>query len=189
MRAPITSILIVFEMPHRFSFVPLLMIGTIASQAVSRAFCHTNFYSEIIERDGIELERHMPPRSLVSLQNRPISTLASFSPIFARTTDRDELQRLCTEYPYQQFPLVIDGQLVGLIDRNKILNNQSSKIEAEPAQALPAHSTIRKAVATMVDNSMRLLVVLSTTENTPIGIVTLHDVLRLQNQQSDAASQ
>ena len=188
-RAPITSILIVFEMTHQFSFVPLLMIGTIASQAVSRAFCHTNFYSEIIERDGIELERHMPPRSLVSLQSRPISTLANFSPIFARTTDRDELQRLCAEYPYQQFPLVIDGQLVGLIDRNKILNNQSSKIEAEPAQALPAHSTIRKAVATMVENSMRLLVVLSTTENTPIGIVTLHDVLRLQNQQSDTASQ
>ena len=68
-RAPITSILIVFEMTHQFSFVPLLMIGTIASQAVSRALCHTNFYSEIIERDGIELERHMPPRSLASLQS------------------------------------------------------------------------------------------------------------------------
>ena len=188
-RAPITSILIVFEMTHQFSFVPLLMIGTIASQAVSRAFCHTNFRSEIIERDEIELERHMPPRSLVSLQNRPISTLANFSPIFARTTDRDELQRLCAEYPYQQFPLVVDGKLVGLIDRNKILNNQSSKIEVELAWALPAHTTIRKAVATMVENSMRLLVVLSTSENTPIGIVTLHDVLRLQNQQSDAASQ
>jgi CBS domain-containing protein len=69
------------------------------------------------------------------------------------------------------------------------LKNQSSKIEVELAQALPAHSTIREAVATMVENSMRLLVVLSTTENTPIGIVTLHDVLRLQNQQSDTASQ
>ncbi|MBV9643606.1 MAG: chloride channel protein [Verrucomicrobia bacterium] len=77
-RAPITSILIVFEMTHQFSFVPLLMIGTIASQAVSRSLCHTNFYSEIIERDGIELERLMPPRSLVSLQSRPISTLANF---------------------------------------------------------------------------------------------------------------
>ena len=32
---------------------------------------------------------------------------------------------------------------------------------------------------------MSLLVVLSATENTPIGIVTLHDVLRLQNQLSD----
>jgi chloride channel protein, CIC family len=187
-RAPITSILIVFEMTHQFSFVPLLMIGTIASQAVSRALCHTDFYSEIIERDGIELERHIPPRSLASLQSRPISTLANFSPIFASSTDRDELERLCVEYPYQQFPLVMDGKLVGLIDRSKVSSNQSPKIAPVPAQAIPAHSTIREAVAQMVENSMSLLVVLSTTENKPIGIVTLHDVLRLQNQLSDAAS-
>ncbi|MBV9130152.1 MAG: chloride channel protein [Verrucomicrobia bacterium] len=187
-RAPITSILIVFEMTHQFSFVPLLMIGTIASQAVSRSLCHTNFYSEIIERDGIELERLMPPRSLVSLQSRPISTLANFSPVFASSTDRDELKRLCAQYPYQQFPLIIDGQLGGLIDRNKILNSQSSKIEADRGQTIGANSTIREAVATMVENSISFLVVLSATENTPIGIVTLHDVLRLQNQSSDPAS-
>ncbi len=187
-RAPITSILIVFEMTHQFSFVPLLMIGTIASQAVSRAFCHTNFYSEIIERDGIELERHMPPRSLASLQSRPVSTLANFSPIFASSTDRDELERLCAEYPYQQFPLVMDGQLVGILRRSMILSSQSPTIAPEPAEAIPAHSTIREAIAKMVENSMSLLVILSTTEATPIGIVTLHDVLRLQNQLSDAVS-
>ena len=146
-RAPITSILIVFEMTHQFSFVPLLMIGTIASQAVSRTLCHTNFYSEIIERDGIELERHMPPRSLASMQSRPISTFANFSPVFASSTDRDELERLCSEYPYHQFPLVMDGQLVGLIDRSEILSNRSPKVAAVPAQAIPAHSTIREAVA------------------------------------------
>jgi len=188
-RAPITSILIVFEMTHQFSFVPLLMIGTIASQAVSRALCRTNFYSEIIERDGIELERLMPPRSLVSFENRPISTIANFSPIFASTTDREELQRLCADYPYQLFPLVIEAKLIGLIDRKSILNNQSTKIEADPAQAIPAHSTIREAVATMVENSQSLLVVLSTTENTPVGIVTLHDVIRFQNQLRDAQLQ
>jgi CIC family chloride channel protein len=187
-RAPITSILIVFEMTHQFSFVPLLMIGTIASQAVSRAFCHINFYSEIIERDGIELERHIPPRSLASLQSRPVSTLANFSPIFASSTNRDELEQLCAEHPYQQFPLVMEGQLVGMIDRNKILSSQSPKIPIEPAQAVPAHSTIRAAVTKMVENSMSLLVVTSIGENTPIGIVTLHDVLRLQHQLSDAAS-
>jgi CIC family chloride channel protein len=187
-RAPITSILIVFEMTHQFSFVPLLMIGTMASQAVSRAVCRTNFYSEIIERDGIELERYIPPQSLGSLQSRPISTLANFIPIFASSTDRDELEQLCAEHPYQQFPLVIDGQLVGMIDRNKILNGQSPKIPIEPAQAVPAHSTIREAVTKMVENSMSLLVVTSIGENTPIGIVTLNDILRLQQQLSDAAS-
>ena len=186
-RAPITSILIVFEMTHQFSFVPLLMIGTIASQAVSRSLCRTNFYSEIIERDGIELERHIPPRSLGTLQSRPISTLANFSPIFASSTDREELKRLCIEHPYQQFPLITNGQLIGTINRNKVLGSQSAEIEVDPAEAIPAHSTIKEAVAKMVENSMSLLVVLSATENTPIGIVTLHDVLRLQTQLSDAA--
>jgi hypothetical protein len=79
--------------------------------------------------------------------------------------------------------LVIDGQLIGLIDRSKILSSQSPKIRSvkdtkiavESAEAIPAHSTIREAVAKMVENSMSLLVVLSTTEDTPIGIVTLHD--------------
>ena len=186
-RAPITSVLIVFEMTHQFSFVPLLMIGTIASQAVSRALCHTNFYSEIIERDGIELDRHIPPRSLAALESRPISTLANFSPIFASSTNRDELKRLCSEHPYQQFPLITNGRLIGTINRNKILGAKSPKIEVDPAEAIPAHSTIKEAVAKMVGNSMSLLVVLSATENTPIGIVTLHDVLRLQTQLSDAA--
>jgi chloride channel protein, CIC family len=88
LRTPITSILIVFEVTHQFSFVPLLTIDTIASQAVSRAYCHTNFYSEIIEPDRIELERNMPPRSLAS--GSPVSTLANFSPIFASSTERDE---------------------------------------------------------------------------------------------------
>jgi hypothetical protein len=69
------------------------------------------------------------------------------------------LQRLCAEYRYQLFPLVIDGELVGLIDRKKILTNQSSKIEADPAQAIAAHSTIREAVTMMVENCISLLVV------------------------------
>jgi CBS domain-containing protein len=54
-------------------------------------------------------------------------------------------------------------------------------------EAIPAHSTIKEAIDKMVENSMSLLVVLSATENTPIGIVTLHDVLRLQNQVSDTS--
>jgi CIC family chloride channel protein len=143
-RAPITSILIVFEMTHQFSFVPLLMIGTIASQAVSRALCYNNFYSEIIERDGIELERHIPPRSLASLHSRPVSTLANFSPIFANSTDRHELERLCAEHPYQQFPLVMDGQLVGLINRSKILSINRPRLRQRRRGLFPRTQQLRK---------------------------------------------
>jgi CBS domain-containing protein len=59
---------------------------------------------------------------------------------------------------------------------------QSPKIVVGPAEAIPVDSTIGEAIAKMVEDSMSLLVILSATEDTPIGIVKLHDVLRLQNQ-------
>jgi hypothetical protein len=49
-------------------------------------------------------------------------------------------------------------RLVGLIDRSEILTNQLPKVAVVPAQAMPAHSTIREAVAKMVENSLRLRV-------------------------------
>jgi len=187
-RAPITSILIVFEMTHQFAFVPLLMIGTIASQAVSRLVCSTNFYSEVLERDGIELDRHIPPRSLATLNTRPISTLANFSPVFATSTNHVELERLCAEHPYQQFPLVIDGRLVGLLDRSALLNSQPLEQAQKPAETVNPDVTIREAVSRMIDKSVSLLVVIAATDETPIGIVTLHDIVRLQSQLADAMS-
>jgi chloride channel protein, CIC family len=185
-RAPITSILIVFEMTHQFAFVPLLMIGTIASQAVSRLFCATNFYSEVMERDGIELDRHIPPRSLATLHNRPISILANFSPVFANTTDHRELEKLCAEHPYQQFPLVIDGRLVGMLNRDALADGQTLAQVQKPAETVNVDATIREAVSKMIEKSASLLVVMSSTDETPIGIVTLHDIVRLQSQLADA---
>jgi chloride channel protein, CIC family len=73
-RAPITSILIVFEMTHQFSLVPLLMIGTIASQAVSRSLCRADFYNGVIEQDGVELDRYIESPSVAPPQSRAIST-------------------------------------------------------------------------------------------------------------------
>jgi chloride channel protein, CIC family len=73
-RAPITSILIVFEMTHQFSLVPLLMIGAIASQAVSRSLCRTDFYNGVIEQDGIELDRYPESASGAALESRAISS-------------------------------------------------------------------------------------------------------------------
>ncbi|MBV8142793.1 MAG: chloride channel protein [Verrucomicrobia bacterium] len=185
-RAPITSILIVFEMTHQFAFVPLLMIGAIASQAVSRLFCPSNFYSDVIERDGIELDRHIPPRSLATLHHRPISTLANFSPVFACSTNGQELEQLCAAYPYQQFPLVIDGRLVGMLDRNAVLKGPNIEQAKRPAETVNPDATIRDSVTKMINKSVSLLVVLSPVDETPIGIVTLHDILRLQSQLAEA---
>jgi len=68
------SLILIFEMTHQFSLVPLLMIGTVASQAVSRTLCRADFYNGIIEQDGVELDRYLGSPSVASLQSRAIST-------------------------------------------------------------------------------------------------------------------
>lgn len=70
------------------------------------------------------------------------------------------------------------------------IGNRSSMVmrpeqAVKQAETVYASATIREALAKMVDKSASLLVVLSTDE-TPIGIVTLHDIVRLLSQVTDA---
>jgi chloride channel protein, CIC family len=184
-RAPITSILIVFEMTHQFAFVPLLMIGALASQAVSRAFCHTNFYSEILERDGIDLDQHIPVKSWAALQKRPIGTIATFKPITVNTIARSELLAIVEEHPYGFFPLVRGNKLEGLISRDAVLQGSEETVALQPAHTTSPNTPVKEAVNRMVTDSANLLVLVADQDGPPIGIVTLHDILRAQAQITD----
>jgi CIC family chloride channel protein len=179
-RAPITSILIVFEMTHQFTFVPLLMIGTLVSQGVSRVFCKDNFYSEILKRDGFDLDRHMPVRSWASLQRQSIGSLATFSPVTVSTQERSELRALTEAHPYKFFPLVQDGVLQGLVDRDEITNDDTTPVRILPVQTAPPETTVLEATKLLVDSSAPILVLVPPGQRKPIALVTLHDVLRAQ---------
>jgi chloride channel protein, CIC family len=184
-RAPITSILIVFEMTHQFAFVPLLMIGALASQAVSRAFCHTNFYSEILERDGVDVDQHIPIKSWAALQKRPVATIATFRPVTVNTTNRKELLLIVEEHPYQFFPLTTRNRLDGLISRTAVLEGTEENISPLRAHTVSPNTPIKEAVNRMVTDSAHLLVLVAEENSPPIGVVTLHDVLRAQAQITD----
>jgi chloride channel protein, CIC family len=184
-RAPITSILIVFEMTHQFAFVPLLMLGAIASQAVSRAFCHTNFYNEILERDGIDLDQLIPIKSWGALQKRPVAAIATFKPVLVNTIERKELMHFTEKYPYQLFPFVRENRVKGLISRQAILEGNGDQVNMQPALSISPDVTVKEAVTKMVSQSANLLVLTAKENGHPIGVVTLHDVLRAQQQIAD----
>jgi chloride channel protein, CIC family len=185
-RAPITSILIVFEMTHQFDFVPLLMIGTIASQAVARALCKTNFYSEILERDGIDA--FIPPRSLADLRKRPIAIIARFTPVYVTTTQRASLLPMLKQHPYRLFPLITDGKVQGIVDRKTVELATVENVEVLPSFSIYPHQTIQEAIAMMISNSTNLLTLISEVDGALVGVVTLHDILRLQGFQESSYS-
>ena len=86
-RAPLTSILIVFEMTHDFALVPALLVGALISQTVSRAFLHHNFYEQVLHDDGNVTRTFMPPRDLRSWRQYPVSAIANFQPVVLTPDD------------------------------------------------------------------------------------------------------
>ena len=109
-RAPVTGILIVFEMTHEFSIVPALMIGALISQAISRRLTRANFYDAILEQDGYKLEKLLPPRDMQSWQKLPVSTIANFQPIILNSLEPGEVEKILESPLLQLFPCLAGRQ-------------------------------------------------------------------------------
>ena len=63
-RAPMTSILIIFEMTGGYGLVLPLMIANMSAFALARHWRHTPVYEALLEQDGIFLERRSRPQGL-----------------------------------------------------------------------------------------------------------------------------
>ena len=65
--APVTGILIVFEMTHEFALVPALMLGALVSQSISRSMNDGNFYDALLVQDGHRIEHVRPAARFAEL--------------------------------------------------------------------------------------------------------------------------
>ena len=183
-RAPVTGILIVFEMTHEFALVPALMIGALVSQMVSRKLIHEGFYEAVLAQDGQQLERLVPPRSLRHWMELPVARIANFSPVVAHDLAAPAMRELLAHHAHERFPVVGDGRLAGVLTR---AGADAALAAGRPPMLEPAvgcrPDTPLREVATLIVNSPSGLLVLQneTGERSPvIGVVTLHDILRAQ---------
>lgn len=179
-RAPVTGILIVFEMTHQFSLVPVLMIGALISQAVSRRMLPENFYDAILEQDGYKLEKLLPPRDLQSWQKLPVSAIANFQPVVLNGTEPVEVEKMLNEHGFTHFPVMRDGAPSGIASRAELAE---ALVEKRPPKLAPAircepRQTIRELQGLLLDSPSGMAVVCDGPKL--LGIVTLHDLLRAQ---------
>ncbi|MGH7993423.1 MAG: chloride channel protein, partial [Limisphaerales bacterium] len=181
-RAPVTGILIVFEMTHEFSLVPALMIGALISQAVSRRMTTANFYDAILEQDGHKLEKLLPPRDLQSWQKLPVSTIANFQPVVLNSLEPTEVEKILKAHGFACFPVMENGKLTGIATRAELAEAIAEKrapklaplVRCEPRQ------TIRQLQALLIESPTGVAVVCDPADGKLLGLVTLHDVLRAQ---------
>jgi len=183
LHAPITSILIVFEMTHQFELVPALMIGIIISQAVAKKFSKMNFYEALLVQDGHEYHKIKPPVDIQSWQNLPISVIMNPKVAYAASTDVSELERCLESYPYKAFPLIIEGKLEGIMGRIEMLNAIKDKVTPPVHEAGTCYSdeSLKDIGNRFINYDIYVLTVLDRQSGKIVGIVTLRDLIRAQS--------
>jgi CIC family chloride channel protein len=180
--APVTGILIVFEMTHEFALVPVLIISALVSQAISRKMNRQNFYDALLTQDGHQIEHVRPPRDLQSWQQLPVSAIASFQPVTLRNLDVAEIQAVLKAHPYHRFPVEQNGSLVGILTRKEaelaLAENRAPKLER--ATTCLRAQTIRDLQRRLIESASQFVVVLDRPGGKILGLVTLHDLLRAE---------
>jgi chloride channel protein, CIC family len=181
-RTPVTGILIVFEMTHEFSLVPALMLGALVSQSVSRRLLQHNFYETILVQDGHKLEHVIPPRDLRTWQQLPVSTIMKFSPVVIDDLTPEAMSEKIEEHPYNYFPVVEDGQLAGILSRQKAaaaIAKAERPVLQKAATCLPGDD-IRSLQYKLIESPTGVAIMLEKPMGKVVGIVTLHDLLRAE---------
>ena len=188
-RAPVTGILIVFEMTHEFSLVPALMLGALVSQAISRKLNRHSFYEEILVQDGHRLEHVIPPRDLRGWQQLPVAAVANFHPVMATELTFAAMQELLRAHPYQRFPVVLNGTVTGILTRKEA---EAALLAKRPPSLEPVVTCLRRdSIAILqdrlIESNSLIVVLLDRPGGHMLGVVTLHDLLRAQAAMSGAA--
>jgi CIC family chloride channel protein len=181
-RAPVTSILIVFEMTHQFALVPPLMLAALVSQAISRRLARYNFYDALLVQDGHEVERFAPPRDLREWQTQPVAQLANPKPVILPSLELKQIQSRLLNHPYAQFPVIVDGQILGVLKREeavRAIREKRPPVLVEATICRPDLS-LRAVESQLIDSKTGFLLLQQPEGGPLVGILTLHDILRAQ---------
>lgn len=189
-RAPVTGILIVFEMTHEFALVPVLVIGGLIAEMISRRMNRESFYEEILAQDGQNVERIVPPRSLRNWMELPSARIGNFTPFVITDLAPGALRDFMNNHAHDRFPVVIDGSLTGVLTRQEAVDAlaEARPPVLEPAVTCTPATPVREVAAKIVDSPSGLIILIG--KNGGVNaVITMHDILRTQmnfaNRQQD----
>lgn len=182
LRAPFTSILIVFETTHQFALLPGLLIGIVISQAVARLAGRMNLDDALLVQDGHDLHRIRPPKDLEGWRKLPVGTIATPGPVCVKGLSPDLLKTAVARYPFNIFPVVIDGRLEGILTRRAIMDaaGTGEPPELQKAVTCSPDQTVGEVGDKFIESPVNVLVVVGPGDGAVEGIITLHDLIRAQ---------
>jgi CIC family chloride channel protein len=183
-RAPFTSIIMIFEMTHDYKIILPLMVANITALALSKKFVQGSIYESISEQDGVHLPSKDDNEVLESLlvedaMIRDVST-------FQVSDTLEECYQKVKDSTITGYPVVKQRNLVGVVssqdilkayaldtkDRNVFTLSTKQIITIYPDQSLlvALHRLQRYQVS-------RVIVVSRLDDRKVVGIITAEDIV------------
>jgi CIC family chloride channel protein len=200
-RAPITSVLIIFEMTGGYGLILPLMLANMTAYGLARRIRPTPIYEALLEQDGVHLPHRQGPAPH-ALEQIPVGEAMTRTPVTlsGNLTVEQALKRSASE-PYSSYP-VLDaaGQFVGLISEARLRRTQAEQPDEQPdTQPIAALADRRAALfpdQPLVDGviladqleTRQIAVVERTNPAHLIGLLSLSDIVRAQARAARAAS-
>ncbi len=184
-RAPMTSILIVFEMTGSYKLVLPLMVANAVAYVTARARSPTPIYDALLEQDG----RHMPQTHLASpaLTSHRVGDAMKSDVVSLATTDTvDAALATLAGLPFETIPVLgPDRSLVGVVTEARLRRLQA---EGRGAEAITEHArlrgtlvpqqSLRAALVTMNRLGVRLMMVVDDpVRRHLLGVLSMNDVV------------
>jgi CIC family chloride channel protein len=192
-RAPITSVIIIFEMTGAYSLILPLMLANVTSYVIARRFRPKPIYESLIEQDGIELPHHERSNKKV-LEAISVSQAMSPEPVsLKKTMTVAEAVKFAQRFDYSSFPVVDENKrFVGIISEARLRRLLAEANETkEIAQYMKSHpyilpeANLLEAVIKMHHFKVRqIMVINSKKERKLTGLLTMTDIVLKQAEEN-----
>ncbi|HAS83331.1 MAG TPA: hypothetical protein DCS43_11835 [Verrucomicrobia bacterium] len=181
-RAPVTAVLMVFEMTHQFAMIPALLLGTLISQSIARLALHESFDDGVLRQDGREPHRITAPRNMAVWRSVPVSALGSGSPVFLTDLAPAALREHLKRFHYRCFPVMLSGRIVGVTTRTAMESALAQNVEPtmETPVIVEAGQTIGDVEPLLIQSDAGVFLVRDTPDGPVNRLFTLHDLIRAQ---------
>ncbi|MBA3945159.1 MAG: chloride channel protein [Herpetosiphonaceae bacterium] len=187
-RAPITSVLIIFEMTGSYDLILPLMLANMLAYGVARTWRPLSVYEALLEQDGVHLphEANPAPRALEQLPVADIMT-TTVATLPADLSVEAALARIDQGRSFAAFPVVgADKHFIGLVSVARLRRQLAEQNGHRPVQAcidrrtpITGEQQLRDAVAQMDQQETRQLAVVdSENPNRLVGMLAMSDIVR-----------
>ncbi|HBN07268.1 MAG TPA: H(+)/Cl(-) exchange transporter ClcA [Cyanobacteria bacterium UBA8530] len=181
-RAPITAIIIVFELTGNYDQVLPLMLACVTANLVAFGLKGVSIYDALLEREGVSLNEGTFHEEMETSSVEDVMTRE------AECLDVDETIAIARqrflETGHGGFPVCANGHLVGLVTRSDLVlaGEPDAKIKSvmsEPPITITGETPLEIAWQLLSDYEIgRLIVVDRDARTLPVGILTRSDLLK-----------